>query len=381
VTRHERVLLTMAGARGGLAGRLAERHLARCADCRCAVAAFDEVDRFAAELAAALVPADRPSWEPALRAVMVKPCAARTDPSLRPVRAAAPAVPVPPAGPARPARLLPVAVALAVLAALVVPALWLRALQRDDGPPVDHPPPPPTPTTTLAPTPARRAAAEAAALRLVRAVYRGDEGAVWSMLTPGARATYTTPAGAMTRLRSGMLGHVPTDATFTAVRIPSGDGVLRWAVLARSPSATASGVPVVAVTSLAGRAVIDEPDALATGLGDDPEWLPNLGVMKAPARISWRVVPAGAVQLGQPDKPVALATADVRAAWIVVDSRAMAATVTLSDTLWSLSNCCQTLQATTTGIPRLAAGRHTVALVLLDRLGHMQTSAVRVTIE
>jgi hypothetical protein len=381
MTRHERVLLTMAEARGGLAGRLAARHLGRCAACRRAVAAFDEVDRFAAELAAALVPTDRPAWEPALRAVVVKPSASRTDPTLRPVRAAAPAVPVPPARPARrPARLLPAAVALAVLAALVVPALWLRALQRDDAPPVDHPPPP-TPTTTLAPTPARKAAAERAARALVEALKRGDASAVWTLLAPGVRATDQTPARALARLRAGMLGHVPPDAAFTAVRIPSGDGVLRWAVLARSPSGTTTGVLVVAVTSLAARAVIDEADRHATGLADDPEWLPNLGVMKSPARISWRVVPANAVQLGQPDKPIALATADVRAAWIVVDTRAMAATVTLSATLWELSNCCQTLQATASGIPRLAAGQHTVALVLLDRLGRVQTSAVRVTIE
>jgi hypothetical protein len=201
------------------------------------------------------------------------------------------------------------------------------------------------------------------------------------MLTPRVRATDKTPAKALTRLRTGMLGHVPPDSKFTAVPIPSGDGVLRWAVLARSPSATESGVPIVAVTSLAGRAVIDEADRHATGLADYPEWLPNLGVMKSPARISWRVVPADALQPSGPDKPIALATADVRAAWIVVDTRVMAATVTLSDTLWELSNCCQTLQATATGVPRLAAGRHTAALVLLDRSGRMQTSAVRVTIE
>ena len=378
MTRHERVVLAKAAARGGLAGRLAELHLARCAGCRRAVAAFGEVDQFAAELAAALVPAERPAWEPALRAVMVKPSAARTDPTRRPVRAAsAPVAAAPPAG--RPARWLPLAVALTVAAALILPALWLRSLQRDDAPPLDRPAPLPTPTTTLPPTPARKAAAEAAAKALVRALNRGDAGAVWALLTPGQRATDKTPAQALARLRSGALGHVPPDASFTAVRVPSGDGVLRWAVLARSPSVSGLRVPVVAVTSLAGRAVIDESDGRATGLADDPESLLD-PVQKAPARISWRVVPAGAVQLGRPDKPMALATTDVRAAWIVVDTSVLPAAVTLSDTLWHLSNCCQTLQATVTGIPRLAAGRHTVALVLLDRSGRMQTSAVRVTI-
>jgi hypothetical protein len=392
VTRHERVLLTLAGARGeagsGLAVRLAERHLTRCAACQRAVAAFAEVDLFAADVAAAITPADRPAWEPALRALVARPSASRTDAGLRPVRpaATAPSQPVP--APRRPARLLPMAVAWAVLAAVVGSALWLRAAQRDGAPPVNRPAAvtttTTTTTTTLAPTPARKAAAERAARALVRALNRGDERAVWSLLSPGVRATDKTPARALARFRQeGMLGHVPPDARFTAVRVPTSDGLLHWAVLARSPSGTGTrtgtGVPVVAVTSLAGRAVIDEYGRRVTGLTDNPDWLPEVGVMKSPARISWRVVPARAV--GRPDTPIALATADVRAAWIVVDTRALPAAVTRSDTLWDLNKSSQTLQATATGVPRLAAGPHTVALVLVDRLGHVQTSAVWVAIE
>jgi Putative zinc-finger len=378
VSVHERVIETMAARRDGQvswrAAARADRHLAACGDCRRVAAGLDSVDLFARDLAVALTPADRPAWEPSLRALTARPVA-RTEPRQwqRPGQPG-PHRPKRPVPTGRLARALPAAIAVAVLLALVLPALWLRSARQGEGPAIDQPSAPPS--TTLAPTSERRAAAERTARAFLTALNRDDAEAAWALLSPSARVANKSPGWMLQEFQSRRILTLP-ESNYRAVRIPTDDGQLRWAVFVTSSyDPYSSSLPVVSVVGTAGRPMIDEHPEGATGLSAELELTsdgtpPPRYPVPAPRRLTWRIVPTEAVR-GQLVKPRGLTPADLRSAWIALDGRVLRAEVRLSATLWR-DPCCQTLDATVTGLGRVSPGLHQSTLVLIDRSGRMQS--------